>query len=62
MKNTQVKKPPKKKTRIWNDFLDKQLKLGNGKKLGSWNVRTLNAPGALQYVLDTVKSYKIQLL
>ncbi|XP_015379230.1 PREDICTED: uncharacterized protein LOC107173275 [Diuraphis noxia] len=31
-------------------------------KLGSWNVRTLNTPVALQYVLDTVKSYKIQLL
>lgn len=31
-------------------------------KLGSWNVRTLNTPGTLQYVLDTVKLYKIQLL
>jgi len=30
--------------------------------LGSWNIRTLNTLGALHYVLDTVKSYKIQLL
>jgi len=57
-----VKKPPKNKPRIWSDKMDKQLELGNGMKLGSWNVRTLNIPGALQYVLDTIKSYKIQLL
>ncbi|KAL4142514.1 hypothetical protein QTP88_004958 [Uroleucon formosanum] len=42
--------------------MDKQLEQGNGINLGSWNVRTLNTPGALQYVLDTVRSYKIQLL
>ncbi|XP_008179458.1 craniofacial development protein 2-like [Acyrthosiphon pisum] len=42
--------------------MDKQLEQGNGINLGSWNVRTLNIPGALQYVLDTVRSYKIQLL
>jgi len=42
--------------------LDKQLEPGNGIKLGSWNVRTLNTLGALQYVLNTVKSYKIQIL
>jgi hypothetical protein len=49
--------------------MDKEMEPGNGMKLGSWNVRTLNTPGALQFyslfyiiVLDTVKSYKIQLL
>ncbi|KAL4083423.1 hypothetical protein QTP88_028739 [Uroleucon formosanum] len=42
--------------------MDKQLEQGNGINLGSRNVRTLNTPGALQYVLDTVRSYKIQLL
>lgn len=62
IKNIQVKKLPNNKPWIWNDFLDKQLKLRNGIKLGSWNVRTLNTPGALQYILDTVKSYKIQQL
>lgn len=30
--------------------------------MGSWNVRNLNTPGALQYILDTARSYKIQLL
>lgn len=41
---------------------DKQLEQENGIKSGSWNVRTLNTPRAFQYVLDTVKSYKIQWL
>ncbi|XP_008179495.1 uncharacterized protein LOC103307682 [Acyrthosiphon pisum] len=62
VKNVLVKKPPKNKPWIWIDKIDKQLEQGNGINLGSWNVRTLNTPGALQYVLDTVRSYKIQLL
>jgi len=42
--------------------MDKEMEQGNGMKLGSWNVRTLNTPGALQYVLDTVRARTLLLL
>jgi len=42
--------------------MDKRLELGNGIKLGSWNVRTLNKPGALQCVLNVAEAYEIQIL
>ncbi|XP_008183016.1 craniofacial development protein 2-like [Acyrthosiphon pisum] len=44
------------------NFMDKRLELGNGIKLGSWNVRTLNKPGALQCVLNVAEAYEIQIL
>jgi len=42
--------------------MDKRLELENGIKLGSWNVRTLNKPGALQSVVNVVEAYEIQIL
>lgn len=54
-----VKKPQNNKPQIWSDKMDKQLKLGNGMKFGSQNIRTLNTLGALQYVLNTINSHKI---
>jgi len=30
--------------------------------MGTWNVRTLNKPGALQYLLDAIKKYKISII
>lgn len=54
-------KKPSKKPRNWIEN-GKQLESENGLRIGTWNVRTLNKPGALQYVLDAYNNYTIDIL
>jgi hypothetical protein len=48
-------KKPQNKPRNWIN--GQRPELENGIKIGTWNVRTLNKPGALQYLLDAIKKY-----
>lgn len=56
VKSTQLRNHQKSRNRIENG---KQLESDNGPRIGTWNVRRLNKPGALQYVLD---NYTIDVL
>lgn len=40
----------------------KPLDLETGLRLGIWNIRTLNKPGAFKYVIDAKNSYKLDVL
>jgi len=57
---TLVKKPSNG-PRNWIDN-GKRLELETGLKLGTWNIRTLNKPGAFKYVMDSKNSYKLDIL
>ncbi|KAE9537576.1 hypothetical protein AGLY_006599 [Aphis glycines] len=54
-------KRPSKKPRNWIEN-GKRLESENGLRIGTWNVRTLNKPGALQYVLNAYNNYTIDIL
>jgi len=41
--------------RNWIDN-GKRLELKTGLRLGTWNIRTLNKPGAFKYVMDSKNS------
>jgi len=41
-------KNPQNKPRNWSN--EQRLKLENGIKIGIWNIRKLNKPGALQHI------------
>ncbi|KAF0682285.1 craniofacial development protein 2-like, partial [Aphis craccivora] len=58
--NTNVKKP-QNKPRIWKRT-EQRLESENCIKIGTWNIRTLNKPGALQCMLDTTQNYNIAIL
>ncbi|KAF0713600.1 craniofacial development protein 2-like, partial [Aphis craccivora] len=53
-------KKPQNKPRNWIN--EQRPELENGIKIGTWNVRTLNKPGALQYLLDAIKKYNTNIL
>lgn len=59
-KKHSVKKPSKRQPRNWIKN-GKQLESENGLRIGTWNIRTLNKPGALQYVLDAYTNYTIDI-
>jgi len=54
-------KKPSKKPRNWIEN-GKQLESENGLHIGTRNVRTLNKPGALQYVVVPYNNYTIDIL
>ncbi|KAF0772472.1 craniofacial development protein 2-like, partial [Aphis craccivora] len=55
-----VLQKPQNKPRNWIN--GQRPELENGIKIGTWNVRTLNKPGALQYLLDAIKKYNTNIL
>jgi hypothetical protein len=59
-KKSLVKKPSNG-PRIHIDH-GKRLDLETGLRLETWNIRTLNKPGAFKYVIDAKKSYKLDIL
>lgn len=52
-----VKKPSNKPGNWIED--GKQLESENVLRIGTWNVRTLNKPGTLQYIHDTYNNYTL---
>jgi len=59
-KKTLVKKPSNGPRNLIDH--GKRLDLETGLRLGTWNIRTLNKPGAFKYVIDANNSYKLDIL
>jgi len=60
LKNYSVTKPSKKPRNWINN--GKQLDSESGLHLKTWNIRTLNKPEALKYVLEAYNIYKMDIL